>query len=133
MASHLAALATRLSGLSIGVPGTSLFYGSLATVPDGAGPVVLLREIPGLAPWGVHNEGQAAIRRPFVQVTVRGTDYTAVETKAAAVYAALTFVEVTVGGVRFLRCCPLQEPSDLGVDGNGRVRIGFNVAIERQA
>jgi hypothetical protein len=132
MVSTLAAIVARLEGLSLGTGGTDLFYGSTARIPTGDGPYTFLRETGGMAPWGTHNDGQTAIRRPTVHVVVRGTDYTAVETRAAAVYAALTFVGVTVGGVRFLKGLPLQsEPVDLGLD-NGQLRLGFNVAFERQ-
>ena len=134
MASTLAALVTRLEGLGLGTGGTDLFYGSSAKVPDGNGPITTLREVPGLPPHGIHDGTGTDYRRPFVQVIVRGAreNYTAVETLATAIYAALSFVDVTVGGVRFLKCRPQQEPFDFGLDGtNSRVRIGFNVAIER--
>jgi Bacteriophage minor capsid protein len=130
--STLAALATHLEAEGLGTGGTDLFYGSTARIPTGEGPYTLLRQTGGMAPWGTHNDGPTAIRRPTVHVVVRGTDYTAVETRAAAVYAALTFVGLTVGGVRFLKATPLQsEPADLGLD-NGQLRLGFNVALERQ-
>lgn len=128
----LDALVARLEAQSLGTAGSTIFYGSAAAIPNGSGPFVSFRIGPGLAPWGTHNDGLTAIRRPGVQVVVRGDTYPTVATTAAAVYAALSFVNEVVGGVFFLKCTPRDsEPVDIGLDANGRVCLAWNLEVER--
>lgn len=132
----LAALTARLVGLSLGIAGGptgTIFYSSGARIPDGEGPFISLRIGPGLTPWGTHNDGLTAIRRPSVQVVVRGDVYPTVTSTAAAVYAALSFVNETVSGVFFLKCTPRDsEPVDIGLDANGRTCLAWNLEVERR-
>lgn len=129
----LAALTARLEDEALGVAGTTIFYSSGARIPDGEGPFISLRMGPGLRPWGTHNDGVTAIRRPSVQVVVRGNVYATVTATAAAVYAALSFVNETVSGVFFLKCTPRDsEPVDIGLDANGRTCLAWNLEVERR-
>lgn len=129
----LAALTARLEAELLGTAGSTIFYSSGARIPDGEGPFISLRIGPGLRPWGTHNDGLTAIRRPSVQVVVRGNVYATVSTTAAAVYAALSFVNETVSGVFFLKCTPRDsEPVDIGLDANGRTCLAWNLEVERR-
>lgn len=129
----LAALTARLEAELLGTAGSTIFYSSGARIPDGEGPFISLRMGPGLRPWGTHNDGLTAIRRPSVQVVVRGNEYATVATTAAAVYAALSFVNETVSGVFFLKCTPRDsEPVDIGLDANGRTCLAWNLEVERR-
>lgn len=129
----LAALTARLEAELLGTAGSTIFYSSGARIPDGEGPFISLRIGPGLTPWGTHNDGLTAIRRPSVQVVVRGNVYATVSTTAAAVYAALSFVNETVSGVFFLKCTPRDsEPVDIGLDANGRTCLAWNLEVERR-
>jgi hypothetical protein len=67
------------------------------------------------------------------QVVARASTYAAAESKAWSAYLALFGVRnryVGSGDVLpwYLWIRPLQQPTDLGVDGVGNIRVGFNVA-----
>lgn len=127
------ALAQYLQDEGEGVRGVSIFLGSTAAVPAGAGPYISLIETPGEPPVGTHNKGFIARRKPHVQVVVRAKDIAVARTKAETVFQTLSFVSVEVGGVRFLKVRPLQDPNDFGVDGEQRPQLKWNLACERAA
>ena len=80
-----------LEAAGVGVEGQTIFASSLATVPR-EGTVLHLQATGGTAPLGTHNEGQAALRRPGLQIIVRSPSELEASTMANAAYDALVAV-----------------------------------------
>jgi len=131
--STLEALAQYLQDEGLGVRGTSIFLGSQASIPAGAGPYIILIETPGEPPRATHNKGFIAYRRPHVQVVIAAKDVTIARAKSETVFQSLSFVNRRIGDVDFLKVRPLQDPNDFGADGVGRSQQKWNLACERAA
>lgn len=137
-------LAARLVAQGVGTIGatsagvTGIFLGSNAKLPElgqgnGDGPFIVLIQTGGLSPMFVHNYAGAHVRRPSAQVGVRGTKWSTVSPKAEAAYAALNGIwNTTINGVFYQKIVAIQEPTDAGHDGDGRLMMVFNVATEKQ-
>lgn len=124
-------IAARLVTAGIGVLGTTLFIGSKAVLPAGAGPLTTIVETGGSGSTYVQNQAAAATKRPTAQVTCRATSYAAARTKAAAALAALDGVwNTTLSGTFYLKVTARQQPTDIGLDDAGRVILAFNIDAE---
>jgi hypothetical protein len=134
MASTIDAIITRLVDMNVGARDVSIFAGGDVYVPGGPGPFISLSGAPGRAPMPGHNH--STLRRPSIQLSVRGELYTAVETMIEAAYVALggtnPIANTTIGGVFFLTMYPQQDHFQLPNDSLGRVRLAFNLNITRR-
>jgi hypothetical protein len=90
-----------------GTAGTDLFTDDMPADPDS---LVVVYEYPGMASVYVHDSHAPTLEQPRIQITVRGTQYTAVSTKAEAVHAALLGIaNMTINGVRYGHIRHLQD------------------------
>jgi hypothetical protein len=130
----LDAIALRLEEHGIAVGGTTLFVGSDVDIPEGGGPYVSLNETGGRAPIGLHNS--KSLRRPNIQVTVRGEYYPVVGDLVDRAFVALGgeqgLSNIQIGDIFFLTMRPTSEPYQLTNDALQRVRLAFNVATMRR-
>lgn len=125
-------IAARLVAQGVGTTGSNIFLGSKAVIPTGAGPYLSLIETGGLSPTRVHNIAGASTTRPTVQVLVRATSYPAARSMAKAAYDALDGVwNTTLSGTFYQKITARQEPTDIGLDGSGRVMVVFNVDAQK--
>lgn len=125
-------IAARLVAQSIGVIGSSIFLGSKAVIPPGAGPYITLIETGGSAPTRIHNKPTPNTQRPTAQIAVRATSYLVARTKAKDAYNALDGVyNTSIAGVLYHSITARQEPTDIGLDDVGRPMIVFNIEVEK--
>ncbi len=124
----LEAILSRLQTQGVGIPGTNIFAGTTASLPESNAGFLTITETGGLPPVATHNDGLVSLRRPSFQVVARAGDYRVASTLIRAAYEALAFSNTTVGDKFFLTSVPIQEPFSLANDGNGRARLAFNVA-----
>ncbi len=125
-------LVALLQSQGVGVYNVSLFLSSKAKQPEGDGPFLTIILTGGTTPERTHNSvAVPAYQRPSAQLVAHATNYSAAKTMARAAYNALVGVRNTLvsGGVWYREINPLQEPFDLGLDGNQRQRVAFNVAV----
>lgn len=133
-------IAARLVAQNVGVLGTNIFLSSAAKLPAGDGPYLTLTETGGAAVGGFRGEGgriqNAAgrhVQSPGAQVAVRAKTYQAARTMSKAAYLALDGVwNTTLSSVFYVSITARQEPTDLGLDENGRVVIVFNIDAVKQ-
>lgn len=126
-------IAARLVSQGVGVIGTNIVLGSKAIIPKGPGPYLQLSETGGSAPTRVHNKTTANTQRPTAQIAVRALSYVVARTMAKAAYNALDGVRnTTISGVFYQSISARQEPTDIGLDGEARVLIVFNIDVEKQ-
>jgi hypothetical protein len=124
----------RLVAQGVGTYGSNIFLGSRAVIPEGDGPYISLTETGGTAPTRIHNVPGAHTQRPTAQVLVRASSYLVARTKAKAAYAALDGVfNTTISGVFYQKITARQEPTDIGLDGENRVMVAFNIEAEKQS
>jgi hypothetical protein len=122
----------RLVALGVGTYGSNIFLGSKAIIPTGVGPYLSVIETGGSAPTRIHNVPGAHTQRPTAQVLVRGSNYLTARTMAKAAYAALDGIfNTTLSGVFYQKVTARQEPTDIGLDGENRVMISFNIDAEK--
>lgn len=127
-------IASYLEAQGVGVVGTSIFKGSKANVPTGAGPYLSLTETGGSAPTRVHNKRGANTQRPTAQILVRAQNYLVARSMSKAAYEALDGVFNTVlSGVFYQSITTRQEPTDIGLDAEKRPMISFNIQAEKQS
>jgi len=139
--SVLAELAQKLVGDGVGVLASTIFYSSLAILPDsGTPPFIVLLETGGVGPGGfrgeggrIQNQAGVSLQHPTVQVTAIGEDEAATRALAKLAYNSFdgTWNEL-LSGVMYLSITPRQEPTDTGLDDKGRIRITFNVDTEKE-
>ena len=126
-------LITRLVAQGVGTFPGSLFQGSKAVIPAGAGPFITVSELGGVAPTRKQNQTAAATQRPTAQVLVRALTEPAARAKAWDAYQALDGIfNTTIGTTFYLRIVARQEPTDMGLDGAGRIQFVFNLEAEKQ-
>lgn len=130
-------------GTGLGTPGTDLFTSTHAKIPTGDGPYTSVIEYGGSNPINMHQSRTTpGYEVPMAQVLVRAKTKAAAQAKARAVYAWLAKdprtgrprQNTSINGTYYvwLRC--RQQPMDLGDDGAGRVKYGFNIgAMKRPA
>lgn len=127
-------LRTLIEAAGLGTFGTSLFFGSKATIPTGDGPFVSLIETGGATPEGTHNStAKPAYVRPSVQVVARAKKRDDARNRAQALYLLLYPVrDQFVNGTWWRSVTVVQEPFDLGVDDAGRIRFAFNINVVKR-
>ena len=126
-------LAAKLVSDGVGVLETSIFVSSRSILPDGDGPYLSVYETGGVAPTRVQNASEAATQRPTAQIVARGASYTAARALAQAAYDSLDGIfNTTLSGTQYLSMKARQEPTDTGLDEKGRVRVTFNIDVEKQ-
>jgi hypothetical protein len=126
-------LVTRLVAQGVGVLGTSLFMSSKAVIPAGNGPYTTVSELGGVGPTRIQNKAGAATQRPTAQVLTRAMTESVARAKAWEAYQALDGIfNTTIGTTFYLRIVAKQEPTDMGLDGAGRIQFVFNVETEKQ-
>ncbi len=126
MANALDAVLTQLSSSGVGVPGSTLFAGTEASLPSTPTGIVSVVETGGGMPIPTH-ENLTALRQPSFQVVARAQSYRAASNLSRLAYEALILSNTLVDGVFFLLMAPMQEPFSLPNDASGRVRIAFNI------
>jgi len=131
--SFLDEIAARLVSQSVGVTGSNIFLGSKAVIPTGSGPFLSLIETGGTGATRVHNIAGPSTQRPTAQVLVRAGSYQAARTMSKAAYDALNGVwNTTLSGTFYQKITARQEPTDIGLDGSGRVMVVFNIDAQKQ-
>lgn len=114
-----------------GMPVASIFRGSKAVIPTGAGPYLHLRDTGGAGPERTHNATTtAAYQRPNMQLVAIATDSSVAEAFARQAYDALIRVRnQSLSGTYYRELIMLQEPADaLGVDALSRAQFSFNIS-----
>jgi hypothetical protein len=120
----------------VAVYGQNLFIGTAAVIaPVVSGEEVAslhIIETGGTGALLVHNVLTPGYLQPGAQITGRHHEYQEAYDMAKAAYDACWTVRnqfVGSGEVLpwYLWVRPLQEPTDLGIGEDGRVRVGFNV------
>lgn len=125
-------IAARLVAAGIGTIGSSIFLGSKAIIPPGAGPFISLTETGGSAPTRIHNKPTPNTQRPTAQILVRATSYLVARTKSKDAYAALDGTyNTSIAGVLYHSITARQEPTDIGLDDVGRPMVVFNIDCEK--
>jgi len=81
-----------LVSAGVGIEGVSIFGSTRAILPDGAGPILLVKATGGTPPVGTHNAGAGAYRRPGAQIIARASTWQAANTMVQAAYSALVSV-----------------------------------------
>ena len=114
--------------------GTDLYGTSAAKVPKlPSGAALHIADTGGTNPERTHNLVlRPAYLNTTAQITGRGATYDEAEAKAWEAWYALFAVRnryVGSGDVQpwYMWIKPLQNPTDLGVDGVGNIKVGFNV------
>jgi|SRR5579864_8535052 len=119
-----------LENASVGVAGATIFAGSRAIIPAGAGPFLSVRETGGTKPLKTQETtgSHVAYQEPGAQVVVRGADEVFTRAMTVNAYNALLAVRnQTILGTWYLWINALQEPIDLGLDGQQRIKLAFNI------
>ena len=125
-------IAARLVSSNVGVIGSNIFLGSKASIPSGSGPYLSLVETGGTAPTRIQNKASANTQRPTAQVAVRALSYSVARTMCKQAYDALDGIfNTTLSGTFYHRVTARQEPTDIGLDANGRPVIVFNIEVEK--
>ena len=125
-------IADRLAAQGVGTVGSSIFKGSKAVIPTGDGPYLSLTETGGTMPTRIMNESRGHTQRPTAQILARAKNYSTARAMCKAAYDALDGVfNTALNGTIYQRIVARQEPTDLGLDENGRVMIVFNIEVEK--
>lgn len=102
-------------------------------VPLGPGPWLSMRETGGTGAERRQGTAGAAYKRPAAQILATAESYQAARALADAAYDACDLVKnEELDGVYYVDCRPLQEPFGLGLDGNQRARVAFNVIGDKR-
>lgn len=131
----LAEIVTYLASKSIGVAGTTLFYGLVPPSPDS---VVVVSTYGGRPNEPDMGRGRTRIEWPRIQIVARGAanDQDTPFLKMLAIIAALdligsTSADSTLSGVAYKSVSALQPPFPLKVDENFRWHIACNFQVEK--
>lgn len=124
----------RLINQNVGQYATSITLGSQGRIPVGDGPLLELRDTGGTDSSRTHND--TATPRPSAQVLARGKNPVDVRRCIWAAHTALGgpdgLYNITLDNIFYLSLVAKQEPTDIGLDGVGRVMYSFNVDAEKQ-
>lgn len=124
-------IAAKLVADAVGVVGSSIFLGSKAVIPTGAGPYLSLVETGGTGPKRVQ-DSRRSTRRPTAQVLSRATNYQVARAMIEAAYLSLDgLFNVSLSGTFYQSVTARQEPTDIGLDDAGRARIAFNIDAQK--
>jgi hypothetical protein len=130
MATMLEEIADFLETASLLAPGSY----KLAELPNEPDDMVVLYEVPGMAPAFVHGKIGAAYEYPRLQLVVRSKSFTAARTRIQTLYRALSDVtNMTIGGTWYMRIQPLQSPYQVPHDGNDRVVLLCNFQVSKES
>jgi hypothetical protein len=131
-----------MSGDGVGLQTVNMFGSSGKSLPAGAGPFLSVIETGGTAPDNTQNSViRPAYEQPGAQIVVRADTYPAAYAMARAAYNSLVKTRnefigsgvISATGTWYRKIRPLQsEPYDLGLDGTGRPRSGFNVLCDKR-
>ena len=130
-------LRDRLVAQSVGVYGSTIFLGSGADLPKlgdtrGKGPFISMVETGGTAPTRIHNQSSANTQRPSASIIARGVSSQTTRAMAKAAYDALDGIfNTTLSGTFYQSVTAQQEPTDIGLDTEGRRMFSFNVRAEK--
>lgn len=128
-------VATYFAAQSVGVLGTSIFWGVEPTTPDNVGPILTVRDVPGGPPEPLMGTPSINVEHPGLQIIVRGArnGYAAAWTMAQNAFrAAVAVANQTLSGVYYLALLPTSSPNLLEYDGNDRPVIVFAVQPEKE-
>lgn len=126
---------------SLGAYGTTIFQSSKAVIPAGDGPYLQIIEYGGGEPQNLHQSRTTpAYQFPTAQCFARGKSHTDTKAKAWAAYSALAqnpatgkpWRNVTLNGIYYVSITPRQQPFDMGDDGTGRIKFGFNLSAQKR-
>lgn len=127
-------IADRLVAQGVGVKGSNIFLGSNANIPSGDGPYLSLTETGGTGSRRTHNG--TAVAQPTVQLLCRARSYSVARTMLRNAFLALGgdqgLHQVTLGATAYLSITPRQQPTDIGLDGQTRPMIVFNIDVMKQ-
>lgn len=129
-------IANRLVAQGVGTlaatTANGIFIGSAATIPDGPGPFLLLKETGGS---GSSKTQQGATQRPTMQLLARGKSSQAARALLVAAYNALGGADglynITLTGTFYVSITARQEPTDIGLDAAKRAMFSFNIDAEK--
>jgi hypothetical protein len=114
--------------------GVNLYGTSAAKMPKlASGAAIHIADTGGTSPERIHNLTiKPGYLNTTAQVTSRGATYEAAEALAWEAWYALFAVRnrfVGSGDIQpwYMWIKPLQNPTDLGVDGVGNIKVGFNI------
>lgn len=125
-------IASRLVSQGVGTINADIFRSSSARIPAGAGPYITIIETGGTGPTRVHNSASASTQRPSAQLVTRAASYEDARAKARLAYLALDGVHnTTLSGTFYQSIDAIQEPTDIGLDGSGRVMLAFNIRAQK--
>jgi hypothetical protein len=126
-------IASRIVLEGAGVLGVDLFLSSKVNIPPGDGPFTSIIETGGTAPRRTHNN--TATQRPSAQILVRASTYPSARARAQQVYDALGgdngLYNLSLLGTFYQQITSVQNLTDLGLDELARVRIVFNINVEK--
>jgi hypothetical protein len=115
----------------VGLFGTNIFVSSAVTIPTGDGPFLSVIATGGQPPDRTHNQIQPpAYVRPGAQIVTRAKTYVAAKNMAQAAAAALNVRNVEINSVWYREVSTRQQPFDMGLDSEKRVRVAFNVLAD---
>lgn len=124
----------RLEGAGVGTLGVNIFQTSKNPVPAGDGPYLSLIETGGSGASETHDD--TATENPTAQISCRASTAVSARNMLKAAYDALGGANglhnVTISGVQYLKVKARQNPTDIGLDANGRAFYAFNIEAEKQ-
>lgn len=130
-----------LSGAGVGLPNVNMFVSSARTLPKGLGPFLTVIPTGGSGPENTQSQVTVpAYQLPGAQIVCRSTSFTLAENMARNAYNALFAVTnewvgsgvLSPTGTWYRKIRPTQEPFDLGLDADDRIRVAFNVLGEKR-
>jgi hypothetical protein len=128
-------IAARLVSQGVGtIVGSTrtIFISSKAVIPEGAGPYISIRDTGGTGSTWTQDKAGPATRRPTAQIVTRASGYGVARAKAEQAYAALNGVwGQTINSVSYISITARQEPTDIGLDDEGRIMLSFNIDAEK--
>jgi hypothetical protein len=131
-------IASILFSAGVGTPLVDIFGSSLKVEPRGDGPFITISETGGTSPDNTQNSTAIpAYRRPAAQIVTRASTKPLAETMAFEAYNALFAIRnenvlTPTSRTWYRKIRPLQEPTDGGLDPQGRIRIIFNVLADKR-
>jgi len=125
-------IADRIVSQGAGILGQDLFLSSRASIPSGNGPITSIIETGGTTSRRTQT---SATQRPSAQIMVRASTYPVARTRAVLVYDALGgdngLHNTVLMGTFYQYIVPVQQVTDLGLDELSRVRVVFNINVEK--
>lgn len=114
-----------------GLNASIIFRGSQPDEPD---IVFVLYEYPGNPPEYIQESFDPQWENPQIQVVARARSYDVAREMAQqawSIFASITNADLS--GVRYRSVRPNSSPFLIGRDPNDRLRVGFNMSVEKEA